>query len=117
MTDHSESTTVAFTPAVLAMQDRLGTRAQMQAMARNRGFRTTITPDLAAFIASRDSFFLGSATAAGQPYIQHRGGLPGFLQVTGPQTLEFADLPGNRQFLTLGNLSENDRVHLFLIDY
>lgn len=117
MTDRSHTTEVAFTPAVLAMQERLGTRARMAAMTQRRGFRTEITPDLAAFIAQRDSFFLATATAAGQPYIQHRGGAPGFLAVVDGRRLRFDDLPGNSQFLTLGNLSENDRVHLFLIDH
>jgi hypothetical protein len=117
MDDRSHTTDVAFTPAVRAMQERLGTRAQMAAMAQRRGFRTEITPDLAAFIAQCDSFFLATATADGQPYIQHRGGAPGFLEVAGPRCLRFDDLPGNRQFITLGNLAENDRVHLFLIDH
>jgi predicted pyridoxine 5'-phosphate oxidase superfamily flavin-nucleotide-binding protein len=117
VTGRSQTTDVAFTPAVRAMQEQLGTRPQIADMEQRRGFRTEITPGLAAFIAQRDSFFLATATADGQPYIQHRGGEPGFLRVTGPSTLIFEDLPGNNQFITLGNLSENDRVHLFLIDY
>lgn len=117
MTRGSHSTDIAFTPAVRAMQERLGTRPQIADMEQRRGFRTEITPGLAAFIAQRDSFFLATATAEGQPYIQHRGGAPGFLRVTSPSTLSFDDLQGNNQFITLGNLSENDRVHLFLIDY
>lgn len=111
------STDVAFSPAVKDMQERLGARALMQRMSENRGFSTHITPDLAAFIANCDSFFLGTASADGQPYIQHRGGEPGFLEVVDAGTLRFFDLPGNRQYITLGNLSENDRVILFLIDY
>lgn len=117
MTDLTQTTEIAFTPAVKAMQDALGTRRQMEVMAKRRGFRTEITPDLAAFIGGVTSFFLGTATADGQPYIQHRGGAAGFLEVVDRHTLRFADYPGNRQFLTLGNLSENDKVHLFLIDY
>ena len=111
------ATDIAFTPAVKAMQTRLGTRAQIERMEQHRGFGTTITPDLRAFITATESFFLATATADGQPYIQHRGGAPGFLSVIDEKTLRFDDLPGNRQFVTLGNLSENDRVHLFLIDY
>ncbi|MCZ8098064.1 MAG: pyridoxamine 5'-phosphate oxidase family protein [Burkholderiales bacterium] len=117
MSDRSQTTDIAFTPAVRAMQQRLGTRDRMEAMAQRRGFQTEITPDLAAFIAARDSVFLATATAEGQPYIQHRGGEPGFLAVVDDHTLRFDDLPGNSQYLTLGNLSENDRVHVFLIDY
>ncbi len=72
---------------------------------------------LAAFIAERNSFYLGTAGADGHPYIQHRGGPPGFLRVLDEQTLALADLRGNRQFITQGNLAENHRAHLFLIDY
>lgn len=117
MSDKRKTTDIAFTPAVRAMQELLGTRAQMEAMTQRRGFRTEITSDLAAFIEQSESFFIATATAQGQPYIQHRGGPPGFLEVVGPRSLRFKDLPGNRQFVTLGNLSENDRVHLFLMDY
>ena len=117
MTDRTHTTDVAFTPAVKAVQEALGTRRQMAVMASRRGFRTAITADLAAYLARVESFFLATATADGQPYIQHRGGPAGFLEVVDETTLRFADYPGNRQFLTLGNLSENDRVHLFLIDY
>jgi predicted pyridoxine 5'-phosphate oxidase superfamily flavin-nucleotide-binding protein len=117
VTDLTNTTLVAFTEAVKAVQETLGTRGQMAAMASRRGFRTAITDDLRAFLAQCESFFLATATAQGQPYIQHRGGAPGFLSVTGATTLSFKDLPGNRQFLTLGNLSENDRVHLFFVDY
>lgn len=115
--DRTETTRIAFTPAVEAMQARLGTREQMARMARKRGFRTEITEDLAGFVAGVESFFLGTVTADGYPYIQHRGGPPGFLSVVDRQRLRFPDYAGNRQFLTLGNLTENDRVHLFLIDY
>jgi predicted pyridoxine 5'-phosphate oxidase superfamily flavin-nucleotide-binding protein len=81
------------------------------------GWRTEIDDGLAAFIAEQTSCFLGTASADGQPYIQHRGGPPGFLRVTGARTIAFADLRGNRQYISTGNLSENPRVHLFLIDY
>ncbi len=86
-------------------------------MEEGEGWETTITPDIAAFIAAQTSAFLGTANAAGQPYIQHRGGLAGFLHVLDVRTIAFADLQGNRQFITLGNLAENPKAHLFLIDY
>jgi hypothetical protein len=108
---------VAFTPAVKAVQTRLGSRAAYARMEEGEGWETTITPDLAGFIAEQTSAFLGTASAAGQPYIQHRGGARGFLHVLDAKTIGFADLRGNRQFITLGNLEENPKAHLFLIDY
>jgi predicted pyridoxine 5'-phosphate oxidase superfamily flavin-nucleotide-binding protein len=86
-------------------------------MERGHGWQTTITPDLAAFVADLDMFHLGTATADGQPYIQYRGGPPGFLKVIDDRTLGFADFGGNRQYVTLGNLSENPKSFLFLMDY
>ena len=71
----------------------------------------------AEFIAARDSFYLGSISESGWPYIQHRGGHQGFLRVIDERTLAFADYKGNRQLLTTGNVSVNDRVALFLMDY
>ena len=76
-----------------------------------------MTPELAAFIAEQDTAFLGTASAEGAPYIQHRGGPKGFIKVLDEKTLGFADYRGNRQYITLGNLSENDRAFLFLIDF
>jgi predicted pyridoxine 5'-phosphate oxidase superfamily flavin-nucleotide-binding protein len=108
---------IAFTPAVKAIQQRKGSRQNYARMERSHGWQTTITPDLAAFIAGLDMFYLGTATADGQPYIQHRGGPPGFLKVIDDQTLGFADFGGNRQYITLGNLSENPKAFLFLMDY
>jgi predicted pyridoxine 5'-phosphate oxidase superfamily flavin-nucleotide-binding protein len=81
------------------------------------GFPNTVTPELAAFIAEQDTAFLATASAGGQPYIQHRGGPKGFIKVVDARTLGFADYRGNRQYITLGNLSENDRAYLFLIDF
>ena len=75
-----------------------------------------MTPELAAFIAEQDTAFLGTATADGAPYIQHRGGPKGFIKVLDEHTLGFADYRGNRQYITLANLSENDRAFLFLLD-
>ncbi len=108
---------VAFTPAVKAAQTRLGSRVAYARMEASGGWETEIDDALAAFIARQRSVFLATATADGQPYIQHRGGPPGFLKVLGPRTLGFADLRGNRQYISVGNLSENAKVHLFLIDY
>jgi len=111
------SSDVAFTPTVKAIQQKLGSRAAYARMEEGEGWETTITPDLAGFIADQASVFLGTANAAGQPYIQHRGGPPGFLHVLDDKTIGFADARGNRQFITLGNLEENPKAHLFLIDY
>jgi hypothetical protein len=108
---------VAFTPAVKAIQARNGSRGAYARMEEGEGWETTITPEVAAFIAAQTSVFLGTANAAGQPYIQHRGGPAGFLRVVDEKTIGFADLRGNRQFITLGNLTENPKAHLFLIDY
>jgi predicted pyridoxine 5'-phosphate oxidase superfamily flavin-nucleotide-binding protein len=107
---------IAFTPAVKAVQAAKGSRASYARVER-RGWQTRITPDLAEFLAGLDMFYLGTASALGQPYIQHRGGPPGFLKVLDDRTLAFADFAGNRQYITLGNLSENPKAFLFLIDY
>jgi predicted pyridoxine 5'-phosphate oxidase superfamily flavin-nucleotide-binding protein len=108
---------VAFTDRVKAVQARLGSRSAYARMEREGGFETEISGDVAAFVAEQRSFFLATASAAGQPYIQHRGGPPGFLHVLDARTLAFADFAGNRQYVSLGNLAENPRVHVFLIDY
>ena len=108
---------VAFTPAVKAEQTRRGSRHGYARMEEKGGWSATITPDLAAFIAARDSFYLSTASADGQPYTQHRGGPPGFVKVLDERTLAFADFRGNRQYITAGNLSENPRAFIFLMDY
>jgi predicted pyridoxine 5'-phosphate oxidase superfamily flavin-nucleotide-binding protein len=108
---------IAFTPAVKTIQDRKGSRQSYARMERDQGWQTTITPKLANYIADLDMFYLGTANANGQPYIQYRGGSPGFLKVVDEQTLGFADFGGNRQYITLGNLSENPKAFLFLMDY
>ncbi|MEM9781859.1 MAG: pyridoxamine 5'-phosphate oxidase family protein [Pseudomonadota bacterium] len=108
---------IAFTPAVRAEQERLGSRA---IYARSEGgdpFNDVLGEAETAFIATRDSFYLGSVSETGWPYIQHRGGPEGFLKVLGPRQLGFADFRGNRQYVTLGNLKGDDRVSLFLMDY
>ncbi len=110
-------TEVAFTAAVKAEQTRLGSRENYARWEQKRGFGETITPDLAAFVAERGSFYLGTASADGRPYIQHRGGPPGFLKVLDERTLAFADFAGNRQYISTGNLSENAQAFIFLMDY
>ena len=114
---HEFVSDVAFTPAVKDVQSRLGSRNGYANMERGRSWANTITDDLRDFIAQRDSFYLGTASADGQPYIQHRGGPPGFLKVIDETTLAFADFSGNRQYISLGNLSENDQAFIFLMDY
>ncbi len=111
------SSDVAFTPAVKAIQARKGSREVYARMEGRGGWQTVIDDDLAAFIGAQTSWFLATANAQGQPYIQHRGGPPGFLRVLDPRTLAFSDFKGNRQFISQGNLTENPKVHLFLIDY
>lgn len=99
------------------MQARNGSRRTYQRMEENGSWQTRITPDLARFIAAQTSVFLATANAEGQPYIQHRGGPAGFLKVLDDKTIGFVDFVGNRQYITVGNLAENPRAQLFLIDY
>ena len=108
---------VAFTPAVKAIQARKGSRDAYAKVEARGGWHTEIDQDLAAFLAAQDSLFLATATAGGQPYIQHRGGPKGFIRVLDKQTLAFADYGGNRQYITQGNLTENPKAYIFLIDY
>jgi uncharacterized protein len=108
---------VAFTPSVKEIQARNGSRNHYSRLEEGEGWHTRITPELAAFIAAQTSFFLATCNAAGQPYIQHRGGPPGFVAVLGDDRLAFADFAGNRQYITLGNLADNAKCHVFLIDY
>lgn len=108
---------IAFTPKVKEFQEKRGSRAAYARMESERGWKTSVTPDLAAFLGERDSFYLATANGEGQPYIQHRGGPKGFLRVLDERTLAFADYRGNRQYITTGNLSENPRAFIFLMDY
>ena len=108
---------IAFTSAVKAIQNQKGSRRSYARMEQRQGWQTTVTSDLAEFLAELDMFYLGTANADGQPYIQYRGGSPGFLKVLDEHTLGFADFGGNRQYITLGNLSENPKAFLFLMDY
>lgn len=111
------SSDVAFSPSVKAVQEARGSRAHFARLEDKGGWRTEITPDLAAFIARRTSFYLATASADAQPYVQHRGGPAGFLRVIDERTLGLADFKGNRQYITTGNLAENPKAMLFLMDY
>lgn len=115
MTGHVSD--IAFTPAVKAQQEALGSRDIYEKRTATRDWADTITEDLARFVAERDSFYMATVSEDGHPYIQHRGGPRGFLRVLDEKTLGFADFSGNRQYISLGNLDTNDRVHLFMMDY
>ena len=115
--DIAFSSDVAFTPTVKGIQTRKGSRRAYANQERAGGWRTEVTPDLKAFIEAQTSIFLATANAEGQPYIQHRGGPAGFLKVIDAHTLGFVDYVGNRQFISSGNLADNPKAYLFLIDY
>jgi predicted pyridoxine 5'-phosphate oxidase superfamily flavin-nucleotide-binding protein len=111
------SSDIAFTPTVKDIQARRGSRHGYAQMEQKGAWRTSITDDLKAFVEAQTSVFLATANKEGQPYIQHRGGPAGFLRVIDDQTIAFVDFAGNRQYITTGNLSENPKAYLFLIDY
>jgi predicted pyridoxine 5'-phosphate oxidase superfamily flavin-nucleotide-binding protein len=117
MNTHTFSSDLAFTPTVKAIQQHKGSRRAYSRMEENGSWQTHITPDLKNFIEAQTSIFLATANTDGQPYIQHRGGPPGFLRVLDDHTIGFVDFAGNRQFITTGNLNDNPKAHLFLIDY
>jgi predicted pyridoxine 5'-phosphate oxidase superfamily flavin-nucleotide-binding protein len=114
---HRYSSDVAFTSTVKAVQARKGSRQAYERVEAKGGWQTRITPDLAGFIAAQTSAFLATASADGQPYIQHRGGPKGFIKVLDKNTIAFADYSGNRQYISQGNLSENPKAHIFVMDY
>ena len=114
---HTYSSDVAFTPAVKAIQTRKGSRQGYANVEARGGWRTEIDENLAGFLAETDSFFLATASADGQPYIQHRGGPKGFVKILDKNTIAFADYSGNRQYITQGNLSENPKANIFVMDY
>src|SRR5687767_11393631 len=111
------SSDVAFTPAVKAIQARKGSRDAYAHVEARGGWRTGIDENLSAFLADANSLYFATATADGQPYIQHRGGPKGFVKVLDSNTLAFADYSGNRQYITQGNLSENPKAYIFVMDY
>lgn len=110
---------IAFTPAVRAAQVRDGSRSQYARAFESAGAvrNAELGPDEEAFIHAQRSFYVATVSETGWPYVQHRGGSPGFLRVVDAHTLSFTDLPGNRQFVSVGNLANNDRVALILVDY
>jgi len=114
---HSYPSDVAFTPSVKQVQTRKGSRDAYARVEQQGGWRTEIDENLASFLANTDSFYLATANAAGQPYIQHRGGPKGFVKALDKTTLAFADYRGNRQYITQGNLSENPKAYIFVMDY
>lgn len=111
------STDIAFSPAVKAVQTRRGSRDAYARLEAKGGWATKIDANLAAFICEQRSFYLATASRDGQPYIQHRGGPPGFLRVLDQGTLGFTDFRGNRQYITVGNLQDNPRAFIFVMDY
>jgi uncharacterized protein len=111
------SSDVAFTPTVKSIQARKGSRDAYARVEQNGGWRTEIDQNLAAFLADASSLYFATASADGQPYIQHRGGPKGFVRILDSKTLAFADYSGNRQYITQGNLAENPKAHIFLMDY
>src|SRR5919202_2749461 len=112
-----EFTKIAFTPAVKAAQEKRGSREIYAKFEQNGAANNTLTPEIAEFIAQRDAFYLGTVSSNGYPYIQFRGGQPGFLKVLDERMLGFADFKGNVPYITVGNLSENDKDFMFLMDY
>jgi uncharacterized protein len=118
MTDtHSYSSDVAFSPAVKSIQARKGSRHGYAQVEQHGGWRTEVDENLTAFLADINSLYIATASADGQPYIQHRGGPKGFVKILDKKTLAFADYSGNRQYITQGNLTENPKAHIFLMDY
>jgi hypothetical protein len=111
------SSDIAFTPTVKAIQTKRGSRGAYARMEAQGGFRTAIDDRLIAMLAQANSAYLGTATGDGQPYIQHRGGPRGFIRAVGERTLGFADYSGNRQYVSTGNLADNPKAFLFLMDY
>jgi uncharacterized protein len=114
---HTYSSDVAFTPAVKAIQSRKGSREAYAHVEERGGWRTEIDEKLAAFLTEANSLYFATASADGQAYIQHRGGPKGFIKILDKSTLAFADYSGNRQYITQGNLTENPKAHIFLMDY
>jgi predicted pyridoxine 5'-phosphate oxidase superfamily flavin-nucleotide-binding protein len=108
---------LAFTPKVKALQEELGSRRGYARMENGEDSHAALGPREAAYVALRDSFYMASVSETGWPYVQHRGGPKGFVRVLDEKTLGFADFRGNRQYVSVGNLSGDDRVSLFFMDY
>jgi predicted pyridoxine 5'-phosphate oxidase superfamily flavin-nucleotide-binding protein len=114
---HTFSSDVGFTPAVKAIQTRKGSRDGYADVEARGGWRTEIDEKLAGFLTETNSLYFATASANGQPYIQHRGGPKGFVKILDKSTLAFADYSGNRQYITQGNLTENPKAYIFVMDY
>src|SRR5258708_9655669 len=114
---HTYSSDVAFTPAVKSIQTRKGSREGYARVEQQGGWRTEIDENLAAFLAETNSLFFSTASADGQPYIQHRGGPKGFVKILDKNSIAFADYSGNRQYITQANLSEKPKAHIFVVSY
>lgn len=108
---------IAFTPAVKSAQERSGSRRGYERFEQGGAHHDRLGVQEAAFIGGTDSFYMATVGETGWPYIQHRGGAPGFVRILGEKTIGFADFAGNRQYISLGNLRSNDRVALFFMDY
>lgn len=108
---------IAFTQSVKRLQSEKGSREAYARMEQGTGWRTTVDEELVEFLRTTDMFYLGTSNDENQPYIQYRGGPPGFLKAIGSKELAFADFSGNRQYISLGNLSENSKAFIFLMDY
>ena len=108
---------IAFTPTVRDMQEAMGSRRSYSKFDEGRDSNEVLGEDEVGFIADRDSFYMATVSETGWPYVQHRGGPPGFLKVLDSRTLGFADYRGNRQYVSAGNLSNNDRIAMILVDY
>ncbi len=114
---HKYTSDIAFTPAVKVFQEEHQSRGNYERMEKYGGWQKEITPQLTQFLSTLDSFYLSTSNGDGQPYTQYRGGPKGFLKVLDTHTLAFADFSGKRQFITAGNLSENNKAFIFLMDY
>ena len=110
-------TTLAFSPSVQATQERYGSRERMRQLAAREPDRAALSEEMQDRLRHANSVIVGTASRDGWPHIQHRGGPRGFIKVLAPDLLAFADYSGNRQFITIGNLAENDRMFLLLLDY
>jgi predicted pyridoxine 5'-phosphate oxidase superfamily flavin-nucleotide-binding protein len=108
---------ITFTQSVKAVQDQYGSRAQNERLHQNFGPNDQLTSREVDFISLRDTFYLATVSETGWPYVQHRGGPPGFLKVLGANQLAYADFRGNKQLVSVGNLSRDDRCSLILMDY
>ncbi len=115
--EHKYTSDIAFTPAVKALQEKFNSRKSYARMEEFGGWQSTVTPQLELFLRTMDSFYLGTVNGSGQPYIQHRGGPKGFLKVLDDKRLAFADFSGNKQYISTGNISENNKSFIFFMDY